>query len=253
MKKQSERQVKDPGPEVKVGHLEETLTQFTNTTAQRLKKWKIPLLTLLVLVVAVRLGYFIVDRLTESRDLQFAERQYQLFESPATQKEEYEADSAKVEELLADVAGKKEEKFVAKAAVNYFLSEAEKSLEKSENLKSKGSLTLLTEPPADKPSEKTDAEKAAAALRAEKARDQALKIAEDTAKRHTDDLDIQSWALSVKARIEGERSKKSWLPAGRKYTLPPITAPVTPQTAPGPQDAGPKEGDPSKTAPPQKP
>jgi hypothetical protein len=247
VKKQSARQEKAPG-DAKVGHLEETLTQFTNTTAQRLKRWKTPLITLIVLLAVVRLAYYLADSFRESSDVQIAEREYELFGSQAAQKDDYEADGAKVQALLDEVAGKKEEKFVAKAAVDYYLDRAERLTQKSKASS------------AEKGSQEKPAEGAETAAQAEKARDRALKIAAETAKRHTDDMDIQSWALAVKARVEGERNK-SWLPPGRKYTFPPAPQPpVTPeQPAPAPaleKASSSAEGTPpaaSQTPPAQKP
>ena len=223
MKKQSARQDKPLGRDEQVGHLEDTLTELTNTTAQRLKRWRTPLLTVVVLGILVWLVYNLADSFSESRDLQIAEREYQIFGSQAAQKEDYEPDSNLVPALLDDVAGKKEEKFVAKKAVDFYLEQSEQLTQKS---KAQADSSAETKAPQAEAAGQSNSAPGKSELlaKAEKARDQALKIAEDTAKRHTDDMDIQSWALAVKAKIEGERNK-SWLPPGRKYGLPPVPLP----------------------------
>jgi len=197
VKKQSAKQPKT-GEKIEVSHLDATLTEITATTAERLKKWRKPLIGGVVAVFGIALVYSLLSAFAESREESFNEHMYTLLGTPAAQKEGYSPDREEVSKLLEDVRGNRAEAFVLKTLANFYVDQADTLSDK-----------------AKKAAE--DATKTPAGV--EEARDQALKIADEAVKRFANDADLQHWATAMKSKIEGDR-KTGWLPPKWKYTPP---------------------------------
>jgi hypothetical protein len=214
--------VKTGNPEV--SHLDQQLTEVTRAAVAQAKRWRNAIVLGLAILILGAAAYTIVGALAESQVKGFNERLFHLVDSSTAQKDDHVVDRAEVDRLLEDVRGKTSEAYVVRRLTDYFLGKAEQLARKKEPsiAAAPGSVLPATTPvnPAD----------------IEAHWDQALRLADQAAQRFPDDAEIQTWAVKVKSRIEGER-KKDWLPKGWKYTLPqPQSVPseTPPDTQPPP-------------------
>jgi hypothetical protein len=205
-----------------VGHLDKTLTEITTTAAQRLKKWRTPLIALAVAVVAIQVGIFAVRQARESRHVDLNQQVYDLVQSPESRKEGYVLDPSRLEKLLGEVRGDPLEGHVLRTVAQFYL-------ERAANLKDRaaGRGSLAAGPDA--------APDPAAEGRVVEAFDRAVALAEEAARRLPADQEIQAWASLVKTKVAAEK-EASWLKTKRKYAPPPLPGTPTDPAAVTPSD-----------------
>lgn len=249
MKKQKLYKKEVQGPE-NVGHLEETLTEITSTTAKGLKRLQKPLLAVLLLIVCVGLLYSAMRAFESGRVEDSNVRFYRVFSGPVARGEE--PDLKAVEQLLLDVEGLEGETYMASQVGSYLLTQAdgieerkrEEEREKKvaeEKKEAKPSAEVL--PPVPETGKATDAEKkmeSVCGMTPQEARERALLLAQKTAERYPRDRHVQSWASEVKEKVDGA-TKSGWLPAPWKYRLPP-PPPVTQEKSTTESEAKSQEG-----------
>ncbi|MBI4604673.1 MAG: hypothetical protein HY721_22145, partial [Planctomycetes bacterium] len=107
-------------------HLDVKLTEVASKTAERLKRWRLPITLALVAIVVAGAGYTLVGFLAESQAKDLEERHYRLLGVPAAKKEGYSLDKAEVEKLLADARGAQAEGYILKSLTEFYLEQAEK-------------------------------------------------------------------------------------------------------------------------------
>ena len=191
MTKRTTRQ-RSPGPQVdEVGHLDETLTEVTSTTAATLKKYRYHIVVAVAVVSLVVVGLAGVVAIQESNLTSENERLWNLLQSPAAQKAGVSLEA--LEELLADARESTVERYVVKSVGEYLLRRA-------------------VEDPDDATSTTNGVPK-------EQAYTRALALTNEAKTRFPDDADIQSWAGGVLSKLEGEHDT-SWMPPSPRYTLP---------------------------------
>jgi hypothetical protein len=245
LKKHSAKEQPKVEPAVEVSHLDQTLTALTKSAATGIQKWwKLLALAFGAILIAV-VATLIVIEVRESRRVSLNERAYELFDGAAARKDGYTPESAQVDALLADARGDSLEPVLLKAAVDFYLSKADR-LEAEESSAKGGASPPLG---SATPSAATTPSASGGQTSIEDARAQALRLAEEGLKRFPNDADVAAWAGRVKSKIEGDRSK-AWLPPKWKFS-PKVPEPGSPAPAtPAPEGAGaPPTGAQEKPAP----
>lgn len=188
MTKRTTRQ-SSPGPQVdEVGHLDETLTEVTSTTAATLKKYRYHIGVAVAVVSLVVVGVAGVVAIQESKLTSESERLWNLLQSPAAQKAGVSLEA--LEGLLADVRESTVERYVVKSIGEYLVRRAVE-----------------------------DSDDATNGVPKEQAYTRALALTDDAETRFPDDADIKRWARGVQSKLKGEHDT-SWMPPSAQYTLP---------------------------------
>jgi hypothetical protein len=267
VKKQGARPLRPVHQGGDVGHLDEKLTEITTTAAQRLKRWRLPLIALAGAVIAIQLGFFLMRQTRESAQAHLNQELYELLQSPESRKDGYVLDEARLAKLLADVRGQPLEAFVYRAAVRFHLDRADAEdrppgLDAFEDPVIPGLAPGAPTDPA--PGAPTDPAPGAPTdpapgtrQRTLDALDRAAALAQEAATRLPGDKDIQVWAGVVKAKAAAER-EAPWSKSKRRYAPPVIPTSIPTDPAPGiptdpapgaPTDPAPGAGNPTDPAP----
>lgn len=200
MTKRTSRQ--PPGQVEDIGHLDETLTEITSTTAATLKKYRYPILGAIGVVSLIAVGIAVGVGIHERGLTSENEALWSLLQSPAA--ESAGPSLGAIDGLLEDARGTLAERYIVKSVGEYLLFRAV----------------------AD-PEDAT----ATAGVPKEQAYQRALALASEARTRFPDDADIQKWAGSMQAKLEGEHDT-AWMPPSPEYRLPAPTAPAGSQDSP---------------------
>lgn len=184
---------RSPGTPVdEVGHLDETLTEVTTTTAATLKKYRYHMVATVALVSLIIVGIAGAVALQEGGVVSKNRELWNLLQSPAAQKAGPSLEA--IDQLLTDARDSTAERYIIKSVGDYLLSRAI-----------------------------ADSDETTSGVSKEQARTRALALASDAAARYLDDEDLQSWADSLEKKLEGEWDT-SWIPPNPRYALPSVSA-----------------------------
>ncbi len=190
MTKRTTRQ-RSPGQVEDVGHLDETLTEITSTTAATLRKYRYHIVGAIAVLILLAIGIAVVVGIQESSLTGENEELWSLLESPAAQSAGPSLEA--IEGLLADAQGTTVERYVIKSVGEYLL------------------LRAVADP--------DDTKTAPAGVPKDQAYQKALALASEARTRFPDDADVGKWAEGLQSKLEGERDT-SWMPPSPKYRLP---------------------------------
>jgi hypothetical protein len=118
---------RQPAGKEDVGHLEETLTDLTRSTAEGLKKYQMPLLLAVGAVVLIIAAVMVVRGIQSSRVEAWNTSFFFAFTQPVT--DDKEPDLKAAETLLTELKGTESEVYFANQVVGYLLRKADESEE----------------------------------------------------------------------------------------------------------------------------
>jgi hypothetical protein len=206
---------KEPEPIEPVPHgprLDERITELAIKVHKGVERhWKV-LVGLIVLAVLAFGVVQVVEAISEHRELGYFGELFRLTEQLA---DDADPDLDALRALVSRVEGAGAERAVYLQLVRFLLARADAQEE----------LSSLGTEPEERPAPPDEAKKF-------RLLDAAAEFAQRGAERFPDDGAIQEWALTVRARVDGEKDK-NWLPPPRRYKLkPPGTTPAAPEAAP---------------------